>query len=31
MIIVVQVGAVKIYAAAMEALRQKRKEGVKTG
>jgi hypothetical protein len=29
--VVVQVGAVKIYAAAVDALRKKREEGVKTG
>jgi hypothetical protein len=30
-IVVVQVGAVKIYVAAVEVLTKKRKEGVKTG
>jgi len=30
-VVVVQVGAVKIYAAAVDALRKKREEGVKTG
>jgi hypothetical protein len=30
-IVVVQVGAVKIYVAAVEALRKKRKDGVKKG